>query len=68
MLSIQRRFHTCGLPDESQTVQCNTQPGRFSEWSVWSGCTATCGGGTRSRVRTHNCGLPNENESEVGNV
>ncbi|XP_065911543.1 scavenger receptor cysteine-rich domain superfamily protein-like [Dysidea avara] len=36
------------------TRHCNTQPcpATFSEWSEYSTCTRTCGGGTQSRNRT----------------
>jgi hypothetical protein len=44
----------CGVLEESEN--CNTQPCPVdcvvSDWSEWSTCTATCGGGMQTRTRT----------------
>lgn len=58
---------SCGVV--TQKVECNTQDccsrTRAGSWSSWSGCTASCGGGTKTRTRkrysdyysqnTHSC-------------
>ena len=45
---------SCGT--ESQTQDCNTQACcssvNYGNWSEWSTCTATCGGGTQTRTRS----------------
>lgn len=49
----------CEAHDKEQVVPCNTQAcdshacqdGKFSEWSKWSPCSATCRGGITFRAR-----------------
>ncbi|CAH3173411.1 unnamed protein product [Porites lobata] len=44
------------LGPTSETVSCNPDPcpidGNYTEWTEWSDCTATCGGGSKTRIRT----------------
>jgi len=67
----------CSVLNETQT--CNTQSCskdcQVSEWSDWSACTKTCGGGTRIRTRVVNTPATNGgkecpalNETEVCNT
>ena len=43
-------------PELSESEECGTSPCsvdcRVSQWSSWSTCSASCGGGRRSRERT----------------
>ncbi|XP_048752331.2 uncharacterized protein LOC125663930 isoform X2 [Ostrea edulis] len=63
----QTRTRTCTNPtpanggsdcvgESSQTQTCTAEgcqiDGGYTEWSVWSTCTATCGEGTQTRTRT----------------
>eukprot|EP01060_Flectonema_neradi_P009552 TRINITY_DN167_c0_g1_i3.p1 TRINITY_DN167_c0_g1~~TRINITY_DN167_c0_g1_i3.p1 ORF type:complete len:614 (+),score=130.17 TRINITY_DN167_c0_g1_i3:78-1844(+) len=45
-----------GCPPLVETRSCNVQPCdvncEVSEWSSWSDCDATCGGGSQTRTRT----------------
>ncbi|KAL9970174.1 hypothetical protein ACROYT_G022504 [Oculina patagonica] len=45
-----------GLGPAKQSQTCNTQPcgidGGYTEWSEWSKCSATCGGGVQWQSRT----------------
>lgn len=44
---------TSCVGESSRTRQCNPNTcGRWSQWSPWTQCTKTCGGGTRSRIRS----------------
>lgn len=47
----------------SDTIVCNTDPGQWNNWQPWSACTASCGGGTTQRRRSHTCGLSDEFET-----
>ncbi|RUS91461.1 hypothetical protein EGW08_000785, partial [Elysia chlorotica] len=62
----QERIRLCDDPEPTnggkdcegslrETMACNTQQcpidGGEGEWSEWSSCTVTCGGGTRNRQR-----------------
>lgn len=79
------RTRTCILPSPqyggkncselglTETQGCNPYPcsidGNYSKWTEWSECSATCGGGFRSRAR--NCTKPSprhggKNCSELG--
>eukprot|EP00929_Paragymnodinium_shiwhaense_P017133 TRINITY_DN1260_c0_g1_i1.p1 TRINITY_DN1260_c0_g1~~TRINITY_DN1260_c0_g1_i1.p1 ORF type:complete len:1536 (+),score=290.62 TRINITY_DN1260_c0_g1_i1:141-4748(+) len=55
----------CSPLDKAEVQPCNTKPcekncidGRWSDWAGWSGCSATCGLGYRSRDR-HVAHFPN---------
>ncbi|XP_015268441.1 PREDICTED: SCO-spondin [Gekko japonicus] len=65
-LGLQNRFHFCTSPPpsgmgvpclgpEREDKPCQVQPcarsGAWGEWSPWTGCTVSCGGGMRSRRR-----------------
>jgi hypothetical protein len=45
-----------GCPATSRSEECNTQPCdvdcQVGEWSPWSACDKTCGGGIQKRVRS----------------
>ena len=62
---LQKRSHTCGLDDEYEVESCNTYTGSYTSWTMWTRCSATCGGGTRTRKRTHTCGLSDDDQVEV---
>ena len=61
------RNHDC-LGAETETQNCNTDPGAFSEWTEWSTCTVTCGGGTQVRSRVHSCTGVVEEETQACNT
>ena len=44
------------FPDVYSCFYIPKVPGGYTEWSDWSGCTATCGGGEMTRTR--NCTNP----------
>uniref|UniRef100_H2Y3E3 Hemicentin-1 n=1 Tax=Ciona intestinalis TaxID=7719 RepID=H2Y3E3_CIOIN len=47
--------------DYVQTLQCNTQSCPYwNIWGMWSSCSATCGGGTRTHTRTCVNGQPGD--------
>lgn len=50
---LSRRCASCKL-----TFRHNFLSGFYLEWAEWSTCTQTCGGGTRSRARSHSCNKP----------
>jgi hypothetical protein len=59
--TIVRQSQNNGLPCPSdlikEDVPCNQQtcapePCEISQWSEWSSCSKTCGGGTRTKTRT----------------
>ncbi|XP_060608370.1 coadhesin-like isoform X2 [Ruditapes philippinarum] len=65
-MGLQRRTRTCSNPppslagnhcfgDRSETQLCMPAPcanGGWSDWTSWSSCSATCGGGIRSQTRS----------------
>lgn len=72
----QRRFRQCFDPDSGQTnsklcigdaeeaVSCNNdQCPYWTEWSDWTVCTKTCGGGLRSKVRE--CLVPKSGDDKL---
>ncbi|KAK2182809.1 hypothetical protein NP493_335g03034 [Ridgeia piscesae] len=46
----------CNGSEESGTKTCNEQPcpvdGEWMEWTEWSSCNRTCGGGLQAKLRT----------------
>lgn len=38
--------------DDSGSVHFSAIDGNYTEWTEWSDCTATCGGGSKTRIRT----------------
>ena len=63
LLNYQRGSNDFGcVGDSDETVSCNEQKCPiWTEWSDWTDCSATCGGGEQSRVRQ--CVLPKERAS-----
>ncbi|XP_060593871.1 adhesion G protein-coupled receptor B2-like [Ruditapes philippinarum] len=65
-MGLQRRTRTCSNPppilagnhcfgDRSETQLCMPSPcanGGWSDWTSWSSCSATCGGGIRTQTRS----------------
>ncbi|XP_041349175.1 hemicentin-1-like [Gigantopelta aegis] len=55
----------CGTLSETEVRKCNTQPcpvdgqwSEFGEWSPYTECSVSCGGGAQSRTRTRTCSAP----------
>ena len=46
----------------------NNLDGGYSEWTQWSACSLTCGGGTRSRSRTCDNPAPENGGAECSDV
>lgn len=38
--------------EDSGSVHFSAIDGNYTEWTEWSDCTATCGGGSKTRIRT----------------
>ena len=50
--------------DNSEVRNCNdNECPIWSEWTIWTDCTVTCGGG--KTVRTRRCGLPDTLTPEI---
>ena len=62
VLPLERVAGCIGPKDEERTCNSNTCP-IWTDWTEWSECSATCGGGTRSKVRQ--CILPFQRGSSL---
>ena len=52
-----------GAPEERERCDAGPCPA-WTEWTPWAGCSQTCGGGTRNRVRE--CAVGRNYDSCVG--
>jgi len=55
------RYNSCGLMPQNDEQQCGRAP-YHGEWSLWAGCSQTCGGGDQRRVRKGYCGGVDETQ------
>ena len=56
------RQHECSNAIENDIQSCGNE-GFWLEWSEWSGCSASCVGGTQYRRRGHSCSTEVDMES-----
>ena len=71
------RFHSCGSAavaadqfltsaQDTETETCGN-PGEWTAWSRWTGCSKSCGGGITTRLRYHQCDGSSDEETQICN-
>ena len=51
---------------DTETETCGN-PGEWTAWSRWTGCSKSCGGGITTRVRYHQCDASSDEETQICN-
>ena len=64
----QIRGHSCLSDNQIEVGTCRNDVVAFDVWGEWSGCSATCNEGIRTRTRTNLCGVSLESETQVENM